>query len=297
MIFRICFSSCLLLLFAFSGCKSAVESDSGPLQVLVSIEPQRFFVQRIAGERAKIEVLVPAGKEPETFTPMPDQMKTISTSRLFFRIGFPAETSFLPKLETIAPQMKVVDTRKGIALRELEGHSSHEHAEHDHVHDEGADPHIWISPKLVKIQATTIRDALVEIDPEGKEIYEKNCAAFVKELDEFSEKIEAELRPFRGQTLYVFHPTYGYFCDEFGLKQKAIEIEGKSPTAKDLAKWIEEAKNDKVRVILIQPEFNPEPAKMIAQEIGAQVIVHSTLETNLFEGLNELVAHLRTASE
>lgn len=296
-----CFISC-----SFFGCDfttnkgtGTVNDDSVP-RVLVSIEPQKFFVQKIAGDNVVVEVLVPAGKEPETYLPTPEQIKKIGACSVFFRIGFPSEETFLPKLQTLAPNMKIVDTRKGITLRQLEAHS-HDHGEHDHSHhdlsheDEGADPHIWLSPTLVKQQADTIFQTLIEILPDKFVEFSKNNEEFQIKLDGIKRQIAEKLQPHHGETIYVFHPAYGYFCDEFGLKQKAIEIEGKSPKARDLVQWIEQAKADRVHTILVQPEFNPAPAEKIAEQIGATVAVHSTLGPNYFDDLMKLADILASA--
>ena len=255
---------------------------------MVSIEPQKFFVQKIAGDRVAVEVLVPTGKEPETYVPSPDKIKKLAQSRIFFRIGFPSEETFLPKLKTLAPNLKIVDTREGVTLRQMEAHDhDHEHG-HDHHHADGMDPHIWLSPSLVLWQTDSILHALVELDPEGKAEFEENAKIFRQELEETRAKIAEILAPHQGETIYVFHPAYGYFCDEFGLKQKAIEVEGKSPKIKELAEWKRQALEDNVHLILVQPEFNPAPAEKIAAEIGAKAVVHSTLGPNYLDDLVEL---------
>ncbi len=308
----------VLLLPFFAGClKPSGEETSDRLPVVVSIEPQAFFVKAIGGDRVQVEVLVPIGKEPETYIPTPDKIQRLSKCRLFFRVGFPSESTFLPKLRTLAPNLEIIDTREGIPLREMVAHShaggqDHDHGiveehdrehgtteEHGHDHEadhastEGRDPHIWLSPRLVKIQARTILQALVELDPAGKAVYEKNAASFLAELDRTQKEIAKILEPHKGETIFVMHPAYGYFCDEFGLKQKAIEVEGKAPKAKELADWIAEAKAAHVRLILVQPEFNPAPAEQIAKQIGAKVVVHSTLGPDYLNdliGLAKLIA-------
>ncbi|MCL2304895.1 MAG: zinc ABC transporter substrate-binding protein [Planctomycetaceae bacterium] len=277
----------------FAGCTQLPQEETSSCKVpsvVVSIEPQKFFVERIAGDRVHVEVLVPTGKEPETYVPTPDKIKKLAQSRVFFRIGFPSEETFLPKLQTLAPRLKVVDTRKGLPLRALE--------EHDHGETpcgDGADPHVWLSPTLVLLQTETILQALVELDPEGKALFEENAEIFRRELEQARTEIAAILASHKGETVYVFHPAYGYFCDEFGLKQRAIEVEGKSPKMKELAQWKHQAEVDHARVILIQPEFNPAPAELIAGEIGAKVVVHSTLGPSYLRNLVELAKIIATA--
>ena len=261
--------------------------------VLVSVEPQRFFVEKIAGDRINVEVLVPPGKEPETYNPTPNEIKKFARSRVFFRTGFPSEATFLPKLKTLAPKLKVVDTREGLRLREMEEHSAHGCA-----HCEGGiDPHIWLSPTLVLQQIDTVLRALIELDPEGKAEFEENAEIFRGELEKTRREIAEILAPHQGETLYVYHPAYGYFCYEFGLKQKAIEVDGKDPKIKELAEWKRQAKEDRAGIILVQPEFNPAPAELIAKEIGAKAVVHSPLEPNYLSNLIELAQIISQSHE
>ena len=271
---------------SFCGCTQSLWDgpSSNIPSVIVSIEPQKFFVGKIAGDRINVEVLVPTGKEPETYTPTPDKIKKLAKSRVFFRVGFPSEATFLPKLKTLAPKLKVVDTRDGLPLREMEEHSAHACA---HC-VEGMDPHIWLSPTLVLQQTDTILQALIELDPKGKEEFEKNAERFREELKQARAEIAEILAPHKGETLYVFHPAYGYFCDEFGLKQRAIEVDGKSPKIRELADWKRQAEEDGARMILVQPEFNPAPAELVAKEIGAKAVVHSPLGPNYLNDLVEL---------
>ena len=281
------------------------EPDDGRLRVVVSIDPQACFLERIGGDRVSVEVLVPSGKEPETYTPSPDKIKKLSRSSVFFRVGFPAEQSLLPRLESIAPKLLIVDTRTNLDLRQAVPHSHDEHdAAHDHSHTvgcdcgiDGIDPHTWVSPTLVKKQAETIRDALVSLDPAGKAEYEANCEKFVAELTELQQYIREQLTHAEGKTIYVYHPTYGYFCDEFGLVQKAIEVDGKSPTPKTLADWIRSARDDEVRVIFVQPEFNRSAAEKIAQSTGAKLVAHSTLDRDYFQSMRNLADLIREAYE
>ena len=273
------------------------EPDDGRLRVVVSIDPQACFVERIGGDRVAVEVLVPAGKEPETYTPTPGQIKLFARSRVFFRVGFPAETALLPKLESVAPRLKVVDTRANI-LDDLRQSDPHGHDGHVHGCDcgiDGIDPHVWVSPALVMRQAETIRDTLTALDPDGKADYEANCERFVADLAELQAEIRERLSPYQGKSIYVYHPTYGYFCDEFGLEQKAIEVDGKPPTPKTLADWIGNARRDEVRVIIVQPEFNRSAAEKVAESTGAKLVTHSTLSRDYFQSMRDLVVLIEEA--
>ena len=286
------------------------EPDDGRLRVVVSIDPQACFVERIGGDRVAVEVLVPAGKEPETYTPTPGQIKRLARSHVFFRVGFPAETALLPKLESVARRLKVVDTRESIR-DDLRRPDPHGHNIHDDDHAnapgcdcgvDGIDPHVWGSPALVIRQAEAIRDTLITFDPDGRAEYEANCDRFVDDLAKLQAEIREKLAPHVGKAIYVYHPTYGYFCDEFGLEQKAIEVDGKPPTPKSLADWIGNVRRDEVRVIIVQPEFNRSAAEKVAQSTGAKLTAHSTLSRDYFQSMRDLAklieeAHSQTVTQ
>ena len=155
-------------------------------------------------------------------------MAELGRSAIYFRIGVPFENAVVPRIESALPDVKIVDLRKGVALRRMQEAHGHEHG-HGHGH-EGADPHTWLDPVRVETMSATIRDALTEADPEGAEVYRANCAKWVEDLKRADRSVSETLKPVRGAKLYVFHPSYGYFADRYGLEQEAIEAGGKSPS-------------------------------------------------------------------
>ena len=270
-----------------------------PINVYVSILPQKYFVEAITGEHAMVQVLVKPGKNPASYSPSPDQIKHLTTSDIFFRIGVPFENGFLHKIKAISGAIQIIDTRKGIALREMK---SHHHADdpHDANHDEtghndtdhndtghnetdheqkeaeesiGKDPHIWMSPLLVKTQATTMAAALIAFDPENTTVYEQNLATFIRDLTNLHQELATTLTPFKGETILVFHPVFGYFTDTYGLNQMAIETMGKAPRGKQLSAIIKMAKLKKSRVLFVQPQFDQHAAQKISGAIKGKVVL------------------------
>jgi len=290
---------CLLL--GLSGLLPAVgrAAEADRIQVFTSIRPQEEFVERIGGDRVAVQALVPPGSSPATYQPTPRQMADLSDAVLFFRIGVPFENVFLPKIEGLAEGLRIVDTRKGIPLRRMKSHH-HDHGEQpdpDHAHGEdhshpegGADPHIWLNPRLVKIQARTIADALIESDPAGQAAYESNLAAFLDDLDTLDAHLVEALAPVKGRTFMVFHPAWGYFADAYGLDQEPIEIEGKEPSGPQIARMIELAKADGVRVIFVQPQFSRQSARRIAEAIGGAVVPIDPLARDYVDNLEHVAA-------
>lgn len=238
-----------------------------PLLIFVSILPQKYFVQRIAGENAQVQVLVKPGKSPETYSPSPHQIKELAASDIYFRIGVSFENGILHKIAAVSQAIAIVDTRQGLEFRHMGESKGHE--DHDHT---GQDPHIWMSPLLVKIQARTMADALIKLDPENKDLYEQNLAAFARDLDDLHLRLKSLLERFKGETLFVFHPVFGYFTDLYGMRQMAVETMGKAPKGKQLSAIISLAKEEKARVIFVQPQFDRNSAQKIAAAINGAVV-------------------------
>ncbi len=190
----------------------------------------------------------------------------------------------MPKVQAVAPNTLVVDVRKGVMLRTMESgrennlndHLSRHTDSHDgephHTETGGKDPHIWLDPMIVKIQARTMCDALVQHDPAGKDYYEANLGAFLHDLDVLHASMTKALAPINGEVIFVFHPAFGYLCDAFGLKQMAVELEGKAPKGRELTRFIKKAKSKNVRVIFVQPQFDRNTAQKIAIAINGAVL-------------------------
>lgn len=273
------------------------------LKVFVSIEPQAYFVERVGGDRVEVETLVRSGQSPATYEPSPRQMAALSESKLYFRIGVPFENALLPRIEETAPGLKVVDTRAGVPLREMKSHSHTGGSSEDRTGDarregngfEGRDPHIWLSPRRVKVQARTLATALAEIDPAGGETYERNYAEFARDLDRLDAELTETLKPVRGKTFLVFHPSWGYFAEDYGLKQEPIEREGKEPSARQLARIIEEAEREGVKVIFVQPQFSRSRAEAVADAIGGEVETIDPLARDYMRNLRSVAARVREA--
>ncbi len=243
------------------------------IKVHVSILPQKYFVERIGGDKVDVTVLVNPGKNPATYSPTPVQIQNLASSDIYFSIGVPFENGFMHKIKSIAGSIQVVDTHQGIQLRDMDDHDEDvKDSSGQSHHHLGKDPHIWMNPVLVKIMAGTIFRVLVKMDPLNQGEYENNYHHFCKELDGLDKVLKASLEGLKGESLFVFHPSFGYFTDRYGLKQVAVEVMGKSPKGKQLFAIIKLAKREKTRVIFVQPQFNQQAAEKIASAINGSVL-------------------------
>ena len=281
------------------------------LSVMVSIPPQEYFAQKVGGELVSVHVLVPPGADAHTYEPKPKQMAELAKARLYFALGLEFEEAWMPKLKGANKNLVWVRTDRDVpkvamqgahdhghdqagpkaevheqhqagpkaeaheqhkAEPKAEAHENHKAEAHEH-HHKGADPHIWLDPRLVAIQARAMRDGLVMADPKNQAAYDKNLAAFLDELVKLDRELRDSFMALGGhKKVLLFHPAWGYFCRAYGLEQVAIEKEGKKPTAKGLVHLIGQARHEKAKVILVQPQFSARSAQTVAKAIGGKVV-------------------------
>ncbi len=291
---KVLFPVALLLavsITGITGCgrKQEAASPENRIKVFVSIEPQAYFLQRIGGDLVDIHVLVGPGQSPATYEPTPKQMAELARSDIYFEIGVPFEQTLSGKIANLFRNLDVIKTQKNVPVRHLLRHS-HE----GFVKGSGVDPHIWLSPALAKIQAKNIRNGLRRYDPADAPIFDENLTSFLHDLDSVRTQIQQILAPYKGDTMYVFHPAYGYFAQAFGLVQAPVEAEGKEPSARELQQVITLMKSARNKVLFVQPQFSEKTARTIAAAIGGEVVVLDPLSRDY---LNNLVVMANEIAE
>jgi zinc transport system substrate-binding protein len=272
---------------------SATTAHSAPLRVFVSILPQKNFVERVAGRRAEVTVLVGPGQSPATYEPTPRQIARLASARAYFRIGVPFEAAWLDRIHAANPGLTVVDTAAGIPRRTVN------HATAESAFAEGGleDPHVWTDPALVKVMAQATRDALARLAPEHADEFARNQAAFGADLDALDAEIRGLLSAARGRAFLVFHPSWGYFADAYGLRQIPIESGGKEPGPRTLAAVVERARALGIRVVFVQEQFSRRTAEVIARQIGGRVVAVDPLAEDYVSNLRRVAASFAAALE
>jgi len=269
------------------------------LLVFVSIAPQKYIVQQIGKDRIDSRVMVAPGASPATYEPKPRQMAGLSRACIYFSIGVPFEDVWLKRIAAANPEMKIIptdhDTKKIPMAQHLHpGSRIEQHPEDAHT-KKGLDPHIWLSPPLVKKQAHAVLTALLEIDPSHGSAYRTNYNAFCSEIDALDTRLKTVFEGKQGLRFMVFHPSWGYFARTYGLKQVSIEVEGKNPKPAQLKALIQLAEKDGIKVIFVQPQFSSKSAQLIAKEIDGQVIFADPLAENWSSNLHEVADKFRAA--
>lgn len=288
------FLNILFVALLLTATAARAEGHPAAIPVFVSIAPQKQFVQQIGGDRVEVRVMVAPGANPATYEPTPRQMAELARARIYFAIGVPFESAWLEKIAAANPQMTVVHTDAGIEKIPMATHD-HPGAAHDPDEHGILDPHIWLSPPLVDIQARTVLTALQTADPPHRALYQSNYLEFATAVDRLDNRLKALFAEKAGLRFMVFHPAWGYFARAYGLEQVPIEIEGKAPKPAQLGERIEFARRAGVRVIFVQPQFSTRSAEIVAGEIGAEVVVADPLAEDWLTNLSRVADKFQAA--
>ena len=287
---------------AFSGADGKKEAEI--LKVYTTIYPFEYFANRIGGKFVEAACILPPGADDHAFEPSTKQIIQVSAGDLFIYNGLGLE-SYANKMDSAlkSQHVKVVEASKGIqtiAHHEQEGEHEAEGHEEDHQHAHGdKDPHVWIDPERSIILAENIKNALVELRPQEKEVFEKNYEDLRTDLEslntDFSKLIHTKKKP----EMIVSHAAYGYWEDRYGLKQ--IPIAGLSPSEepsqKDLTKIVSKAKRDKIQYVIFEQNVTPKVAEIIRKEIKAEPLHLHNLAVLTEEDINNNQDYLSLMKE
>lgn len=270
-------SSCLLMA-ACSGCSSRTANSEGSDQpiITVTIEPQRYFTEAIAGDKFKVVSMVPKGSSPETYDPVPQQLVSLGDSKAYFRIGYIGfEQTWMDRLMNNTPHIQVFDTSKGIDLILNNDDHSHHHAHGDghNAHIHAVEPHVWNSTTNALILAGNTYKALAKMDKANEPYYMARYDSLCQRIQHTDSLIRRQLSaPDASKSFMIYHPALSYFARDYDLHQISIEEGGKEPSPAHLKDLIDLCKAEDVKVIFVQPEFDKRNAETIAQQTGTRVV-------------------------
>ena len=291
---RVCgvlFFALTLSLFGESlGCRREVSAPYNGFSVLVTVQPIAGLVRAVGGDTCHVVVLVPPGEEPETFMPTPSEMKEITRCGIFFRVGLPAEESLAHRLRSLNPSLRVVDLNRDLPIvpEPLEENNEQEGPDDSDEHCHGVDPHVWMSPSNLIVMAKRVEETLSETIPENADLYRAEGTRFRETAEKLRHETAERLSGLSERTLYVFHPAYGHYCAEFGLRQMAVEAGGKAPKSKDFVRLIQRLREEKAQKIFVQPQFSRTSVDKISEALHLNIEVHSPLEEDPLENIRTL---------
>jgi len=263
------------------GCGGrAPEGAREGLVVVTSLAPHADLVKRLAGELADVSYLVPPGADPHTYEPLPSDMQRISSCDLYLTAGLPFEDAWLPRITGSSPGLRTVSLLDGIQLLQEEDGDGH------------ADPHTWLSPGLMAIQAGNAARALQALDPADSIAISMRLDTVLAGIADLQEELHSELDSLRGSSILVVHPSYGYFAREFGLIQIAMEEGGSEATPSELADLVRQAGASGARFVVASPQFGTRTAEAVSSELGIPLVFHDPLAEDWMQGLRQLGAEL-----
>ena len=287
------------LLFFFLFFSALVHSET--IEVFVSILPQQYIVERIGGDDVHVNVMVKPGQSPVTFEPSPKLMSLYSKSDVYFTIGLPFEQVWIDRVASLNDAAAIVKTQpvEKPAINDMDSNESALHKKNYTSllpgHRHSWDPHTWLSPVLVLQQAKIILQALESLSPDRKSYFISNYNKLEDEIKvmhkEFSRLFERNSK----HDFITFHPAFSYFARQYGLTQISIEMDGKEPSAKQIARVINRIRNENVSYILIEKQFNQVIPKTIAKSVGARLLVLDPLGLDYLVNMRDIADKINRA--
>lgn len=273
-----------ILVFMLCGCKSDNNSKSDKPVIAVSILPEKTFVEKVCGDKFDITTMIPSGASPETYEPSPQEIAALEKADIYFSIGVPAEDSIL---KSVSGATKITELHTAVS-KVYPDLTDKEHG--------GRDPHIWLSPKRVIVMVNTIADTLSAFDPKNASLYKENAKKYIKELENLDDEINYIFKDKRVKRFIVFHPSFAYFADDYGLSMYALEEHGKEATAQRIAEMTDLAELYGIKVIFYQSETSGRQAEAFAEEIGGSAIALSPLAEDYISNLKIIAQKIYEAT-
>jgi zinc transport system substrate-binding protein len=272
----------ILFLFLIVSCGRQGASTSERI-ITVSIAPFKYFVEAIAGDDFKVNVMVPAGSDPHIYEPFPEQINKLRKSEGYISNGYLGfEMNWLDRFYETNRSMKRLSLGDNIDPLV----SPHQH-QGEHV--EGADPHYWVSPKCALIMAASVKDFLSGLNPSQSQKYSANYESFIIKIQDLDKNAQELFSTVQKRSFMIYHPNLAYIARDYGLEEIPVEFEGKEPPPARIKELIDRARIDEVKIIFVQREYDTKNAKAIAKEIGAELKIIDPLSEDWLKSTSDIL--------
>lgn len=278
----------LLPLLLLGGCSRQENSppqagNNGPLIIVATIFPLADWASQVAGSRASVSVLLPAGSSPHTFDPSPADMQRVSKADLFLKVGLRMDDWGARLAVAGRKDLKVLslgdlllesgalpDVEHMVGEEPVSEH--HTEAEGHHHHHEGVNPHFWLDPLLARASVEILRDTLIELDPENGAEYRENAREYISRLEAADQQFRQILQPCRGRSFVSFHNAFPYLARRYNLGIAAVieEFPGKTPSERYIKQVTDTLRRLEIGTVFTEPQLNPRVAQIVANEVGAR---------------------------
>ncbi len=261
------------------------------IKAMVSIMPQKFFLEQLAGNLVEVVVMVPPGASPHTYEPRPSQMLALQTADVYFTIGIEFEKAWLSRFQQLNEHLLFVDTSRGIEKMPVDGQTAD--AGRQQALSGRLDPHIWLSPRLVMHISRTMAASLASLDPAHQHLYQQHLTAWEEKLEQLDEELYQATRSMQKHPCFlVFHPSWGYFARDYGLKQLAVERHGSEPGPRSLAELIDRSRQLGIKVIFVHPQYQGNSDRVLARALGGKTVHIDPLAADWLNNLKNLARKL-----
>ncbi len=287
----------LLLIWMFVlavSCRTGSETLDKRV-ISVSIIPQQYFLEQLAGDLVEVNVMIPPGASPATYEPSVSQLGKLDQSMVYLRIGYVGfEQSWMDKIASVNPDMKIVDLSEGVETIQENMHEDEDHHGHSH---HGTDPHIWMSVTNARIIAGNIHEELLLLFPGEKDHLKAKLDQFSLLLDSLHLEITSILQGLENNKFMIYHPALTYYARDYGLEQLSLEIEGKTPSPAHLKEMVDLAHEHQISKILVQTQFDRKNAEVLARETGSEIIQFDPLDLHWREQMSYIAQQLNPSRQ
>jgi zinc transport system substrate-binding protein len=272
----------LFVIVMFFSCRNQV-TDDGRNVLTVSIPPFKYFVEEIAEDDFTVNVMVPSGANAHVYEPFPEQIIRLRRSVGYISNGYlDFEKIWLDRFFESNKTMKILSLGDRIEPLVSDHH-------HEGDHDNAVDPHYWVSPKCAITMALEVKDFLSELNPSQSLRYETNYNDLVSDIKEMDNLAEELFSNKSGNSFMIFHPNLGYFARDYGLEQITVEHEGKEPSPSRMKSLIDRGRNERLKVVFVQREYDTKNAATIAEAIGAKLVIIDPLSEDWLKTTKEII--------
>ena len=244
----------------------SVHAETVKPRVFVSIPTQKQFIEKIAGDSVEVKVFLPPGESPETFSPSPKLIVSLSRATSYFQIGVPFEETWTQSIRTVNPDIRIVHCCDQIIGPEIDGTVDHDH-----------DMHIWTNPIWVEKLSEIIKDELIHINPSHESIYIENFREFKSSLKQLDIAINNRLSDRKTDYFIVSHAAWGEFAKHYGLVQLALEKNNREIGPRSLLEIVRIARREEINTVFILQQYRTPLIDNLAQELNARVVIMDPL--------------------
>ena len=267
---------CMKIIYCFIVLIIATTSYAETIKprVFVSIPPQKQFIKKIAGDYVDVDIMLLPGESPETFSPSPRLIVSLSNAVSYFQIGVPFEKKWIDAIRSINKNIRIVPCCENIL-----------HV-NQHDHEDVNDMHIWNNPVNVQQLAKLILDELIVIDPTRSDEFLDNYQIFISELVALDNSIKSKLNNRKTNYFIVSHSAWGEYAQRYGLEQIALEKNGKEIGARSLLSIVNIAKQEGLNTLFVIEQYKTPLIEKLAAELGARLISLDPLAKDYIENMS-----------